>query len=268
MYQETLRVTSEHIASEARESHRLSDPYIFAIIDGTLVYSNGRPIKDQISGNGAPFDKEYKIVEDLENWANTNQEGAFLWVSAPYPGKYPITKVIASEIATIGGTKVLVNRALTFDFSGKEAIRLANRLAPYCEKPLYFIDTEKLRQTPLFLKKDSDWISVMEGFLPNLYGWQGIREGKDFEEKEPLIRLLEQIIGKQGIVRAREVAQEQGVFGPSSISCPPTAFDLFHKSSEYRSFQCPRCNKNIPSGRGITTCPHCGARKEDYKACA
>lgn len=33
------------------------------------------------------------------------------------------------------------------------------------------------------------------------------------------------------------------------------------------TFPCPRCHRGIPSGRGFTTCPHCGARKEDYKKC-
>jgi Zn finger protein HypA/HybF involved in hydrogenase expression len=34
-----------------------------------------------------------------------------------------------------------------------------------------------------------------------------------------------------------------------------------------RSFDCPKCHKAISSGLGITVCPHCGARKEDYGKC-
>lgn len=30
-------------------------------------------------------------------------------------------------------------------------------------------------------------------------------------------------------------------------------------------FDCPRCKGKIELGKGVTTCPHCGAKKEDYK---
>lgn len=36
---------------------------------------------------------------------------------------------------------------------------------------------------------------------------------------------------------------------------------------ENKYFNCPRCKGKIESGKGITTCPHCGARKEDYQRC-
>lgn len=36
---------------------------------------------------------------------------------------------------------------------------------------------------------------------------------------------------------------------------------------EQRYFDCPKCYKKIESGKGITTCLHCGAKKEDYKNC-
>lgn len=32
-------------------------------------------------------------------------------------------------------------------------------------------------------------------------------------------------------------------------------------------FECPKCEGKIESGKGITVCPHCGARKEDYATC-
>lgn len=37
--------------------------------------------------------------------------------------------------------------------------------------------------------------------------------------------------------------------------------------AEEAYFECPKCQGNIPKGQGITVCPHCGARKEDYKNC-
>lgn len=37
--------------------------------------------------------------------------------------------------------------------------------------------------------------------------------------------------------------------------------------AEEAYFECPKCQGKIPKGKGITTCPHCGARKEDYGKC-
>lgn len=35
--------------------------------------------------------------------------------------------------------------------------------------------------------------------------------------------------------------------------------------AEGESFECPGCHGQIPSGKGITVCPHCGLKKEDAK---
>jgi len=42
------------------------------------------------------------------------------------------------------------------------------------------------------------------------------------------------------------------------------AVDVFGNLRPTETFDCPRCEGKIPSGQGITICPHCGARKEDY----
>lgn len=34
--------------------------------------------------------------------------------------------------------------------------------------------------------------------------------------------------------------------------------------AEENYFECPKCQGHIQKGKGITTCPHCGAKKEDY----
>ena len=44
------------------------------------------------------------------------------------------------------------------------------------------------------------------------------------------------------------------------------AFDLIYQTipNYETSFPCPKCNKPIPSNRGITKCPHCGITKEEF----
>jgi rubredoxin len=54
-----------------------------------------------------------------------------------------------------------------------------------------------------------------------------------------------------------------GRYSPSCGS-PTAAFNLVYESAFKEHFNCPRCDGKIPSGRGITTCPYCGAKKEDY----
>lgn len=43
--------------------------------------------------------------------------------------------------------------------------------------------------------------------------------------------------------------------------------NLTWSGAEGEYFECPRCQGHIPKGKGITVCPHCGARKEDYGNC-
>jgi rubrerythrin len=46
-----------------------------------------------------------------------------------------------------------------------------------------------------------------------------------------------------------------------------TMFAKAATSNHESFFNCPRCHKAISSGLGITVCPHCGAKKEDYGKC-
>lgn len=44
--------------------------------------------------------------------------------------------------------------------------------------------------------------------------------------------------------------------------------DVFGNFREiYYTFPCPACGQPIPSGRGIEVCPHCKAKKSDYRVC-
>lgn len=45
------------------------------------------------------------------------------------------------------------------------------------------------------------------------------------------------------------------------------AENLTWSGAEGEYFECPKCQGHIAKGKGITVCPHCGARKEDYGNC-
>jgi rubrerythrin len=72
--------------------------------------------------------------------------------------------------------------------------------------------------------------------------------------------------------QAQLMVEERGLMGEKGGSCAKaTAFSKFSENSQNISsesfFECPKCHGAIPSGHGITVCPHCGARKEDYGNC-
>lgn len=258
------------LASEALESWRKPDPYIFLIgPEGVLLYEdNWLPIKEQVQRGAPLYEREYKIIEGLEVWARSQKEGsAFVWISPAYPGTYPVSKIIISQKEESQGIRWLENRAIVLDYPTQEALALANRLAPYSENPQCFFNPEDLRQTPIFLKPRAHWTYIMERLFPDTDIWQEIREGKDVKEKTKLAAEFRRLLEENGEAKTRQIARERGLMGSASISCPTSAFEMFFESSQLLFFQCPRCNVRIPSGRGITTCPHCGARKEDYKNC-
>lgn len=54
----------------------------------------------------------------------------------------------------------------------------------------------------------------------------------------------------------------QGINGKTQINySSSTSEDYLILKEEY--FRCPKCQGKIESGKGITVCPHCGARKGD-----
>lgn len=112
--------------------------------------------------------------------------------------------------------------------------------------------------------------------------WESIRNGYDLEIKREILllarRLIREWFGGNNPPNEESFAKrvyEMNLLGASPVSCPPilgktSAFGIFFESARLlfeSSFPCPKCERLIPSGKGVIVCPHCGAKKEEYKTC-
>lgn len=262
----------EEISSLSLETKRIPDPYYFLISqNGELVSPTAHcRIKDVIERNSVIGKLEYQAVEKIEDWAERNQAGTIAWVSPPEEDIYPTSKIIISEIKDKDGQKILFNRAIILDIDKEQCTKFAKDLASFStNRPLLF-SIDQIRSNPLILNtKGINWTYLLEELIPDL-SLENIRQHEDQGAKEEALSQAEELFRK---IQAKSGRVDMSIMmGNFSSSCPvvfgrPTAFSLFYNFSEKEYFECPRCNGKIPSGKGYTVCPHCGARKEDYGSC-
>lgn len=256
MIKETIYSTTvEYEASVSLETNRIPDAYHY-YSKNNLLYSplTNRPVENSISKNSRLDLVEAEAFEKIQKWFAKKDEGVVIWISPPHPERSVDTKIVFSDIVyDTGFEKKLRNRAIRLGFSLKDCFAFAKRFGfPG------IVSGEELAASPLFPDRLSadEFVDILEQYSRKQA--QIIKGGKDFTIKETL--------------KARIALGYAAPIGPYSPSCPPTmhsAFEqMFGNSFNIREhFDCPRCHRQIPSGRGITTCPHCGARKEDYHRC-
>lgn len=163
-----------------------------------------------------------------------------------------------------------------------------------------FSDTFIPGDNPDNLRKIAFNINVPEGKNPWLFmeefapldspAWKEISEGKPWhlkrEVKQNSLIIAQKIAPLLKIARTRAdfiligalAEREMAKAGwklNASGGCPGVlnsdllggnfVNDSFGNAREVmeNSFPCPKCGQPIPSGRGITTCPHCGITKEE-----
>ena len=169
--------------------------------------------------------------------------------------------------------------------NANESLKLAKNLSLRTGRHFDFDSPESLRSSPIFINGGGlDWIDYLDVNVDDKKIFEMIRSGEEISEKEVALQksgiIYEELFGKNyprgyddhRVKHAVEKANELEVFGNLPGSCPPalllmqqnnTAFGEFFKNAE-KSFPCPECHKPIPSGEGITKCPHCGITKEEY----
>lgn len=268
----------EELSSYSLESKRITDPYSFIITpNGELLSPSANClVKSVVQRDTKVGELEYQALCKVEEWAKQAAEGIIVWISPPYPGEYPVSKIIVSELEHKGSLKLLFNRAILLDISSEDCIRLANNLSAYARVQHRFYSSEDVRgQAVPILSKGIHWSYILGEFIDLPEVWSGIRTGLDKRAKNEALRaateVYTELFSLSNIVRI----QSTGLLGPYPVSCPPklersTAFAYLFKNSLLLNkdyFNCTNCDKKIESGKGITTCPHCGARKEDYSTC-
>jgi hypothetical protein len=238
----------EFAASLSLESNRIPDPYHYYFSSGKL-YSpiTNQPVENEITIRDTVEEAEYQAFRKIQAWFGEREEGMAVWISPRAPDKgYAASKIIFSDIVYGPAfRKLLRNRAVCFDWDTQKCVLFAKKLG--------FSEGE-LRNRPIFLGGESLAAEILYPFAPGQA--KLIKEDEDFKIKERL--------------KARIARGYRAPIGPFSLSCgrvSSSAFNLMYADSLNLTdgyFDCPRCSGPIPSGRGITSCPHCGARKEDY----
>jgi len=267
--------TVEDVGAVAHETNRIPDPRILIIRDGNILRLDEVKVDESIEKESYLGRVEYLAFEKIKQWANTMDKGTEAWFSAPFPGMYPVSKI---DLGTIryskSGEKILLKRAILLDIDSGTLLSIFNNFASKMNAQKLGI-SEEMRSTPLFFNENQLPLLLKEvSMYTNQI--QQVENGEDLKIKLVTYSKLEKIhreiysstyySREMDYMYVRRRAEEENMIGDKPESCPTakTAFQSFSGTeTEESSFPCPRCNQPIPSGQGITTCPHCGLTKEE-----
>ncbi len=266
----------EDVSAVSHETRRIPDPRILILDNGSILTLFRDPVDKYIEKASYIGSLEYQAFIKINEWSQVSTEGSEVWFGGKYPRKYPVDKIDVGTIrySTDRKTKVLLKRAILLDIDPGVLLNLANQFADRIGLPRYKSDDE-LRSRPIFCTENEleDFFDVVSQHTDQV---AQIRSGNDLSIKLETYQDMDDIQNEIPITNTvshgyvynylRRRAEEERMIGDKSESCPTgsqTAFQAFSGSETIEaSFPCPRCLKPIPSGRGITTCPHCGLTKE------
>ena len=249
--------------------------------------------------NETPQDElENAAVKGLISWAEGTDEGQAIWISPP-SRSYSESRFIVYSLESFGGQKIITFRAICGKETTNDCLAIAEQIAAFSTVGLPgFAGSDDLRRTtiPFHHLGYQSWVGLMEAVFGKSPVWEKIKSGADLIEHEKAREVAEEVIDRhleqilfttgryeqivlgalleQEAARAGFKMQLTGSCGISNtllLSKEQTfsPFDtLFSGHAEHtKHFDCPRCKGPIPSGLGITVCPHCGAKKENYRKC-
>ena len=247
---------------------------------------------------------ENHAFELIEFWAIQQFSKNLAWFSPPDEKHgYTEARLVVSEIEKSENETRITCRAFCLPYSEDECLNLAKEIAETSDHNMVGINSgDALRKYPVYFNppENQTWEEYLEEKIKEPKIWEKIKNGEDIKNKDEALKLSTPIVEKYfdlimadkkayeyvliGASMEKEMFLSGGVIFQSSGSCGVSnqgALEIFKRnpgifnsvftkatmSTQERSFSCPKCNKAIPSGLGITVCPHCGARKEDYGKC-
>ena len=238
----------EELASYCLETNRIPDPYHFETDnDGDLFSPTAKcKIKDVIQTNTYIGWVEAQAFNSIENWFKATDQGVVVWISPSYPGIYPTSKAVISEIVCQDGKKSLFNRGVVLDLDQNGCLKFAQRLAS-------FTNIEQVRATPVILDNQINQIEHFESLVDNS-AWEQIKNGDDLKLKDQAIRQAA-IYYQDLLNQTVPYDMTSNYLGSYSSSCPVllaglTAFNLFYGHSELINKEwfckkCPVCKQEI-----------------------
>ena len=268
----------QEIISVFNESHRFTDSYTF-FYDGGGFYMLAEDKETsetkkiyvrEIIERTSPVGKlEGKILDNLEGWYAQKDEGTALWISPPYPGKYPGWKVIFHQIAyTLDGAKVLLNGADLFKGPQETVLSLIHQFFPETRN-IHSIEAVR----SLLIKPDDNFepsklLERIKEIDPDALAVNQKLDEVQLVERATYISELIYSRADSGFV-AYEM-ERLGLVGEHAISCAgggktlsELIVDGLGMEDQYGSlkFACPKCGgtNSRPFGHLISNCQHCGA---------
>lgn len=268
-----LTASCEEIANYASysvETREIPDAYYYLIDSGGRLVSphSGILVQDSIDTNSYVRTLELMANQFIEARLKVPNINFFVWISPPdEKEKYPLPKVVVSELFVVEGKKVLFNTSFAFSADKEECVEIANWLARFSlDKDLVYTHEWQVRCRPLFFGGQYSPWHILSECIDAAYVWEIVESGEYLGRKK---ETLEQAKVAVASLRPQSYLQEQGLIGTAPPSCPMGLYDLFRKNSIFLEefFKCPSCGGKITSSKSIAVCPHCGARKEDFATC-
>lgn len=274
---------------------RINYTEIYLDPDGDLYHPSFGKIKNAIEVKTEIDRLELKAVEKLSEWARNNNCGQAIWISPPYPGQDE-SRFIVYDLKEEDGKKKIALHAICGRQSLEECLFIARQISAFSSSNLDANSEEALRQTPIPSNSQPShpsWIDLLQELIGPPEIWQVIREENHIKAKENLLRTVQEemqefypkvssaqnlyqhlIIGAHIEERFAQLGYAIQTIGPCGISNTLALQRLSSEEGPFNimfrqlpaiesSFPCPKCQKPIPSGRGITKCPHCGITKEE-----
>lgn len=273
-YAETPPETLRKFAQNDKWSHSSADVIaadFFSINSETNLFLNpayyeeheGRlfdPVrKRNVAGTAGADIIEEGVISQIEKWFLSKDSGIAVWIS-PRGGNmrpYPEEQITIYRIAyTFEGQKILLFTSHQFKHK--------------------FKNPEEIRKF-IFTEEDSeDSVLSILGWLKEVSDKPVQTNLQDVEKRKSLAKhYAYQYTNGVPIERIIYEMTISGFLGENPIGCGASRIALTNTTTtplwEYysnmtdyaeASFPCPRCQGPIPSGFGITTCPHCGLTKE------
>jgi hypothetical protein len=279
----------EELASYSLETKRIPDPYSFLIdSDGDLFSpSAGYKVRDFIKTNHVVGERELTAFNFINDWVKKKNSGSIAWISPPYPGVYPTSKVIISDIEVENGIKKVFNRAIVLDIDENDCLKFAQALSQYSFNKPFLNHSEDLRSIPIVLDTyDKSWVDIFVEILGENSFLENIKTGNDWILKWQALYQAEQVLASINRSTVLTFGQEKelgekimGMLGQKSGSCPVllspsgrTAFQVFSENAlTYTGStnkdpdfcrSCPVCKEEINCiVRSGQSCPKCRAVK-------
>lgn len=278
---------------------RINYTELFLDDENDLFHPVFGKLKNTLEIKSATDELEAKAIDKLNDWAKTNDEGHAIWISPPYPDQKE-SRFIVYDMQRNEGRKKISLHAVCGNQNLSDCLTIAEQINAYSNQTDSKIISEShLRETPITFSPEPyfpSWIDLLQNLIEPPQIWEKIRQGVHIEEKNKLIELaakelaqlfselqsaesdrLHVVLGaklEQRFINQGFKILHKGPCGISnvlalasfeteggSINSP---FNLIYNvlPALDKSFPCPSCEKPIPSGKGITKCPHCGITKE------